>query len=163
MIVRKAREEDIREISEIAVEDWKKAYRGIIDSDYLDSLSIENQYQKDLQRYHEYMVAADRNGILGFSWNRTIDTEAADCEIVALYVRFTERKKGIGRALLNNTVDAFRKAGKKSLIIWCLKENAEARKFYEKTGGILYGIGSHRWGGREYDLVSYLYDCSGSN
>ena len=162
MIIRKAQEEDVREVSEITVEDWKTAYRGIIDSGYLDSLTVENQYQRDIRRYNEYMVAADQKGILGYAWNRLIDSEDADCEIVALYVRFPERKKGIGRALLQNAADTFRKAGKKTMIIWCLKENAESRKFYEAMGGKEFKGDTHRWGDREYDMISYLYQLDDS-
>ena len=158
MIIRKAEEKDVRQISEIVAEDWKTAYRGIMDSDFLDSITTEDQYRKDIRRYNEYTVAAERQQILGFAWNRLIDDEeAADCEVVALYVRLSERKKGVGRALLQDAADTFRKAGRKSMIVWCLKGNAEARRFYEKTGGILYKTGTHQWGNREYDIVSYLY------
>ena len=41
MTIRNASEKDARQIAEILVEDWKTAYRGIIDSDYLDSMSVE--------------------------------------------------------------------------------------------------------------------------
>ena len=156
MIVREAKEEDVRQIAEIVVEDWKTAYRGIMDDAFLDSLNLEQEYEKDLRRYREYTVAAEKDEILGFAWNRMIDDDAADCEIVALYVRYSKRKNGIGRALLLNATDGFKRAGKKRMIIWCLKENTESRKFYERMGGQLYKDGTHQWGDREYALVSYL-------
>ena len=43
MIIRKATRADARQIAEIVVEDWKNAYRGIIDDDYLDSMSVEEK------------------------------------------------------------------------------------------------------------------------
>ena len=43
------------------------------------------------------------------------------------------------------------------MIVWCLKENAEARKFYEKMGGKADKTGTHPWGDRDYDMISYLY------
>ena len=43
------------------------------------------------------------------------------------------------------------------MIIWCLRENYEARKFYEKMGGKEYKAGTHRWGNRDYEMISYLY------
>ena len=46
IIVRKAEIEDVRQISEICVEDWQKAYRGIVDSEWLDSMSVDKQYEK---------------------------------------------------------------------------------------------------------------------
>ena len=59
--------------------------------------------------------------------------------------------------LFRHSADAFRAAGRKRMIIWCLKENTEARKFYEKMGGKEYRTGTHRWGDRDYDMISYLY------
>ena len=161
MIIRKATEEDARQIAEIVVEDWKNAYRGIIDSDYLDALNVEERYQREKQRYHVYTVAAEDREILGFAWNETAGDEASDCEIIALYVRYAKRNNGIGKILFRNSVECFRAAGTKKMIIWCLKDNAEARKFYEKMGGQVYKTGTHPWGSRDYDMISYLYDLDG--
>ena len=161
MIIRKATEEDARQIAEILVEDWKIAYRGIIDSTYLDSLSVEQRYQRELQRYRQYIVAADGNEVLGFTWNETVGSEEADCEVVALYVRYAKRNCGIGKALLRNSMDVFRASDKKKMIVWCLKENIEARKFYEKMGGKAYKTGTHPWGNRDYDMISYLFQLDG--
>ena len=44
------------------------------------------------------------------------------------------------------------------MIIWCLKKNTESRKFYEKIGGKEFKTGSHNWGGKDYEMISYLYD-----
>ena len=156
MIIRKATEDDAWQIADILVEDWKNAYRGIIDSDYLDSMSVEERYQRELQRYQIYMVAVIGKEILGFTWNETVDDEASDCEVIALYVRYAKRKSGIGRALFQNSIEFFKASGKKKMIIWCLKENDEARKFYEKMGGRVYKTGTRKWGDRDYEMVSYL-------
>jgi hypothetical protein len=48
------------------------------------------------------------------------------------------------------------------MIIWCLRENAEARKFYEKMGGTVCKTGTHQWGNRMYDMISYLYQLDES-
>ena len=48
MVIRQATGDDARQIAEILVEDWKTAYRGIIDSDYLDSMNVEERYQREL-------------------------------------------------------------------------------------------------------------------
>ncbi len=157
MVIRPATAEDALQIAEILVEDWKMAYRGIIDSAYLDSMSVEQRYQREARRYRQYTVAADGNEILGFAWNALIDGEEADCEIVALYVRYAKRKSGTGRALFLHSMDTFRAAGRKNMIVWCLKDNADARRFYEKMGGETYKTGTHPWGDRDYDMISYLY------
>ena len=157
MIIRRAAEDDVWQIADILVEDWKTAYRGIIDSEYLDSMSVKERYRRELSRYRIYRVAAAEKEILGFTWNEMTDDEDSDCEIIALYVRYGKRKSGIGRALFRDSVEIFRAAGRKNMIIWCLRDNAEARKFYEKMGGTVYKTGTHPWGSREYDMISYLY------
>ncbi len=157
MIIRQAKEEDVPQIAEIVVEDWKTAYRGIMDDEYLDSLNAEQRFETEIKRYQKYIVAADENEILGYAWTEETSDEPADCEIIALYVRYSKRKNGIGRALMQHAMDRFRQSGKKTMIVWCLKENHESGKFYEKMGGKAYQEGTHRWGDREYDLISYLY------
>lgn len=157
MIIRQATAQDARQIAEILVEDWQIAYRGIIDGAFLDAMSVEERCQREARRASQYRVAARGREILGFAWNENIDDEAADCEIVALYVRHARRKSGVGRALFRDSRDAFRASGRKRMIIWCLKENTEARKFYEKMGGRVHKTGVHRWGDRDYDMISYLY------
>ena len=117
IVIRKATEADVRQIAEILVEDWKRAYNGIMDSAYLDAMSVEQRYPIELRRYQKYMVAADGQEILGYAWNEMIDDETADCEIVALYVRYDRRKSGIGRMLFQNAMDSFRAVGKKTMII----------------------------------------------
>ena len=161
MIIRQAKEEDVKQIAEILVEDWKTAYRGIMDDDFLDSLSAAQRFEIEIKRYQKYIVAADENEVLGYAWNEETGDEAADCEIIALYVRYSKRKNGIGRALMQHAMDGFRKAGKKTMIVWCLKENHESRRFYEKMGGKAYQESRHRWGNREYDMISYLYQLDG--
>lgn len=163
MTIRNAEKEDVRQIAEILVEDWQTAYRGIIDDAFLDSMSADQRYEIEVKRYQKYVVAADGNAILGYAWLEMTDDEAADCEVIALYVRYSKRNCGIGKRLLQYAMRYFRQAGKKTMIVWCLKGNDEARKFYEKAGGKAFRTGSHNWGGREYDMISYLYDLGGAS
>ena len=161
--VRNAEKEDVRQIAEILVEDWQKAYRGIIDDAFLDSMSVDQRCEIEGKRYRKYVVADDGTEILGYAWLETAGDEPADCEVIALYVRYAKRKMGTGRLLLQYAMRHFRESGKKKMIIWCLKENHESRKFYEKAGGKEFRTGTHPWGGREYEMVSYLYDLDPGN
>ena len=158
ILVRKAEKEDVRQIAEILVEDWQKAYRGIIDSDFLDSMNPEQRYSIEVKRYQKYVVAEEDGKILGYAWLEMAGDEGADCEIIALYVRYSERNRGIGKLLFQYAIKYFRESGKKKMIIWCLKKNGEARRFYEKAGGKEGQAGSHPWGGKDYEMISYLYD-----
>ena len=158
--VRNAEKEDVRQIAEILVEDWQKAYRGIMEDAFLDSMSADQRYDIEVKRYQHYIVAADGSEVLGYAWLEAAEDEPADCEIIALYVRYSKRNNGIGKLLLRDAVSRFRESGKKKMIVWCLKENCESRKFYEKTGGKEFRTGSHNWGGKEYSMISYLYNLA---
>lgn len=158
IIIRKANKSDVMQISEIIVEDWQVAYRGIIDSDFLDSMRVEDRYNREINRYQDYTVAECNGEVLGCEWLRSINDEHADCEVIALYVKNSYRRNGIGKVLLQNAMFQFKNDGKKSMIIWCLTDNIESRKFYEKMGGKKYMYGSHRWGDKDYDIIAYLYD-----
>ena len=59
MMIRKAEAEDVRQISEICVEDWQKAYRGIVDSEWLDSMSVDKQYEKEIKSLNDRAEALD--------------------------------------------------------------------------------------------------------
>ena len=158
IIIRTAEKEDVWQIAEILVEDWQTAYRGIMDDDFLDSLSVDQRYEIEVKRYEKYVVAAERNEVLGYAWLEPTEDEPADCEVIALYVRYSKRNKGTGKLLMQYAFDYFRSIGRKKMIIWCLKENHESRRFYEKVGGKEYQTGSHNWGGKDYEMISYLYD-----
>ena len=160
IVVRKAEQEDVRQIAEILVEDWQTAYRGIIDSDFLDSMSADQRYEIEVKRYQKYIVVADGREILGYAWLEMSGDEPADCEVVALYVRYSKRNNGIGKLLMHHAMTCFQEAGKKKMIVWCLKGNHESRKFYEKLGGKAFRPGTHPWGGKEYEMSSYLYDLA---
>ena len=102
VIIRYATSDDARQIAEIIVEDWKIAYKSIIDSDFLDSMNVEERYQRELQRYQIYKVAEMNGEILGLTWNEFADNEDSDCEIIALYIKCGKRKRGIGRIMFHD-------------------------------------------------------------
>ncbi len=163
--IRKVKKEDLRDVSEIAVNGWKTAYRGIVDDVFLDNLSIEENYQKRLNDYTEngFIVAELNNEIVGFCRYRTgnyyKDKYAdVDCEICALYVKPNCKRNGIGKELVNYVINEFKENGYFKMILWCLKDNYPSRTFYEKLGGIYCGEDFIVRGNKEYKEVGYIYN-----
>lgn len=165
MIVRNVKKEDLRAVSEIAVRGWQTAYRGIIDDEYLDSLSIEENYQKRLKDYKEngFIVAELDSEVVGFC-RYTLenlfskDIPDIDGEICAIYVKPELKRNGIGRELFKYVFNEFKKNGNKKIILWCLKENYPSRAFYEKMGGILCDESTIKKDGKEYKEVGFKYN-----
>ncbi|MCR5215265.1 MAG: GNAT family N-acetyltransferase [Eubacterium sp.] len=158
IIIRNATKDDARQITEIIVEDWKKAYSGIIDQAFLDTYNVEERYEIEVKRFDKYYVAVLDNEVVGCEWLEMLEEEVSDSEIIALYVRYAKRNMGIGKLLFEYAMRHFKESGRKKMIIWCLKDNQEARKFYEKVGGKEFKTSTHNWGGKDYDMISYLYD-----
>ncbi|GGW93770.1 hypothetical protein GCM10010383_24140 [Streptomyces lomondensis] len=57
-----------------------------------------------------------------------------DAELYALYVHPEQVGRGAGRALLAESVARCSAAGHGRVLLWVLKENDRARRFYERTG-----------------------------
>ena len=74
--VRPAEKDDVRDIAEICVEDWKIAYKGIIGDDFLDSMNVDDRYRIEVKRYDKQFVATDGDKVLGYSWLEEADDEA---------------------------------------------------------------------------------------
>lgn len=167
IIIRNVKKEDLWSVSSIVVEGWKSAYRGIIDDEFLDSLKIEDNYNRRLKDYQEngFIVAEINNEVVGFC-RYTInnlfsqDVKDVDCELCAIYVKPDMKRQGIGSALFKYVIQEQKKNENQKMILWCLKENYKSRKFYEKMGGILYGENEIEKGGKKYKEVGYKYYLS---
>lgn len=135
---------DCDRVAEIRTRGWRSAYRGLIPQSYLDGLSVE----EDAERRRTYLsqgdgsvvnlVAEDAGGELG-GWAchgpyRDDEVLTADAELYAIYVHPDQVGQGVGRALLTESVTRCTAAGHGRLLLWVLKENDRARRFYERAG-----------------------------
>jgi ribosomal protein S18 acetylase RimI-like enzyme len=78
-------------------------------------------------------------------------------EIYAIYLLNHYKCQGIGRALWMAAVDYLSGHELAPFIVWGLKENLVALKFYEKHGGVLMGTKDSEIGGKLYLEVSYQF------
>lgn len=165
VIIRKILESDIPEIADIEVSGWNNAYKGIIDDNFLKSMNKDIQAKRLLKSYKntEFIVALLEDEVVGFckyvdSNKFTITNSKVDCELLALYVKPDLKFTGIGSKLFSYVVTDLKRKKKKKMILWCLKNNFSAIKFYEKMGGILSDERIIELDGLEYKEVSFLYE-----
>jgi ribosomal protein S18 acetylase RimI-like enzyme len=149
-MIRKGNENDAKVISEIRINGWKNAYRGIVEDDFLDNMDYDKYEKKMYDRllhndenyYANIIVYEDdkTNEVLGFSTFGEVDSledkSKYDCELYALYVKPENKGQGIGKQLLDYVRNYFKNNNKKNMILFCLKDNLPSRKFYVKNGGI---------------------------
>lgn len=164
IIIRNAKREDIEDVVDIQVTGWQTAYRGIIDDEYLDKLSREEKIKKRKKDFDSngFIVAEYENKVIGFcrylNENRNEEIKEVDCELLALYVKFEYKHMGVGTKLFSYVKNEFKKLNKSKMILWCLKENENAKKFYTKMGGKIILEKDIEFGGKKYKEVGFLYD-----
>ncbi|WP_432118336.1 N-acetyltransferase family protein [Streptomyces sp. bgisy032] len=135
---------DCDRVAEIRVRGWQHAYRGLIPQSYLDGLSVAADAERrraSLTRADGgvvNLVAEDAGGeVVGWACHgpyRDGEVLSADGELYALYVHPDHVGRGAGRALLAESVTRCAAAGHGRLLLWVLKENVRARRFYERAG-----------------------------
>lgn len=163
--IRNVEEKDLMQVAELCVNDWKNAYKDFIDKEYLDSLTVEDKYERMKRNYKKghFIVAANNEKILGFCRYAdenmdNLDNEEIDCELCALYVNWEDRNIGVGAALVNFVKNYFKSIGKRRMLIWCFKDNVKARGFYEKMGGKICGQKIVDKDGQKLEEVGYKYE-----
>ncbi len=139
-VIRKNELKDQAQMARIKVDGWKDTYDKIIAARYLKTLNYEQQTKRYIASFDEYkdlvLVAVRDEEVLGYSCFDLSDKSGnCDSELVSLYIKPSEKGKGIGTNLLKETAKELLSKGKNNMIIWCLKGNRSAIKFYEKLGG----------------------------
>ena len=143
-MIREANIEDVRAIAEIVSISWKDTYKNIFPKTYLDSLTLEFMENKwtnllnnsENSKNYVYEDGNKINGIIRFG--KCIETgEKNFGEIFVLYLRISEKGKGIGKSLFQFAINELIRMGYKTIIVWCAKENKGAIEFYKKMGGII--------------------------
>ena len=162
-LIRTAKYEDIEKIVDINIKDWKKVYKGIIDDNILNNLNKHEKIEKCRKNYNEgNVIVAEKNGtILGYCKydDNVVYENNIDSEIIALYVDCDNFGNGIGKELLEYVKKELKSKNKTKMIIWCLEENKNARKFYEKMGGsILADEKYYEKNGKKYREIGYVYN-----
>ena len=168
--IRAARSQDAVEIARIHVEAWRDAYAALLPPEYLARLDprIEAaRWNRASGSRLENTLVADSDGevagyaIIGPARGQRTQPPGNPMggEIYALYVETDWREQGIGRALVNDAFDRFRKRGLTQAVIWCLEGNFAARGFYQRCGGKLLSQAKvEEVGGMTLPVVGYGWE-----
>lgn len=144
MRVREATRADAAAIARLHLENWRAAYRGIVPDDLLDAITEESR------RQHWDRVLAQRDGtefvyvaedddgrLLGIaSGGPEVGGDPHyHGELYVLHVRPDAQGRGVGRALMRAVARRLAAADITTLLVWMLRENHPARRFYAALGG----------------------------
>ena len=135
-MIRQADKQDIPRIAEILVFGKRVAYRPIFKNDYVSF----NELQV-VQLYEEYKNNPDRlagmllydDGIVkGVINGQQIDDKTI--EVKDFYIDPFFVRQGIGTLLLEHLIRLVRQKGVQKIVLWVIKDNVNARRFYEANG-----------------------------
>lgn len=168
---RPAGPDDVEGISTVRIRSWQEGYRGTVPQAYLDGLSVEAQIARWRARTATGVpggssVAVDDGQVVGWSSVGAYrDDEAGAAapgprcgEVNAIYVLPERWGGGIGRALMDYSLGVLAADGLSPALLWVLRDNERARRFYAGYGWRPDGA-THTYdvGGATLPEVRYRY------
>lgn len=145
--IRDGRLSDAAELAQLHVDVWRQTYRDLATPKAYEALGVERRlpyWTSTLQAEDPFtraFVASDPHGLFGVVSIGTPRDEVLGphAEIKHLYVRQSHQGSGIGAALLRHALDHLSRLNVPSVALAVVEENAAARKFYRRMGGIETG------------------------
>ncbi len=139
MSVRRATPDDADAIERIRTDTWRYAYRGLMPDAVLDRLDYDATRRREAMRSprpDRFVLVAEHDGVVGFCIGGPDRFGVvAHPELYAIYVLPEHHGHGHGAALLRAGARELSSRGWTGMQVWVLRENAPARRFYERMGG----------------------------
>lgn len=161
-MIRTATLNDAPAIARVHVASWRSTYESLLPGDFLASLSETNYAERWKRVITEgaskvYVAEDDGADVVGFaSGGRERAGEPGyEGELYAIYVLDAAQRRGFGGQLVRATVGGLLELGLTDMIIWVLRDNRPARKFYERLGGVYVRAQPITIGAATIEEVSY--------
>ena len=156
LMIRIATVDDANGIARVQVAGWHAAYRGLMPDALLDRHTFDARAPRWRQNLSEVeplrrTAVFERDGaVVGFATTGPSRDEHDAGEIWALYAHPAAWNSGVGRALVEDGLAFLAPRGHASVMLWVLRGNTRAIRFYELAGFRLDG------GAKVEDEVSEL-------
>ena len=137
ILLRKAKEEDMPIISDLAELIWPQTYTEYINEEQLrymlDLMYNKGELLSQLQQGYTFLIAEDGLKDVGFACSSLIDAETKTYKLHKLYVLPEMHGKGVGKILINEIKNLAERNGGKFLQL-NVNRNNKAKDFYLKGG-----------------------------
>ncbi|MFG3249637.1 GNAT family N-acetyltransferase [Streptomyces sp. NPDC048187] len=135
---------DCDRVAGIRVRGWQSAYRGLVPQAFLDAMDPAADAERRRALFDRaprgvvnLVAEGDGGEVVGWACHgpyRDGERRTADAELYAIYVDTGRFGEGVGQALLRESVRRCESAGYPRMLLWVLRGNARARRFYERAG-----------------------------
>ncbi len=141
MEIRIARPDDAPALAEVLALSWSEAYGALISPEILARnvdpavrlRSIKTRFSLGVETF--VLASADGRAAGMATLCPARDTECPGFgEIVAFYTRKADWGSGLAVQLMAFSLDCLQKQGFSQVLLWVLRDNGRARRFYEKCG-----------------------------
>lgn len=133
-------------IGRVHVRAWQATYSDVMPANFLaamDPVARAEQWRATLGRSvsrHGQLVAVIDGMPVGFSaFGRARGGDEHRGEVYAINVDPDWVGRGVGQPLFSAAVAALTDFGFPELVLWVVRENARARRFYERNGWVAEG------------------------
>ncbi|MFV8753866.1 GNAT family N-acetyltransferase [Nannocystaceae bacterium ST9] len=158
--IRLAEPRDIAALAAIHVASWHATYAGLIAPHNLARIELERTkvrfrrhfWHDDDSLLHVLELPA---GLVGYASSGSAGDLGMRGEVYELYLEPSQRGRGYGRRLLSNALWTLSGRGQNPVMVWVLRDNHEARCFYETLGGREIGEGVAKFGDQRLAKVAY--------
>ena len=172
--IRPAVPADAASLARVRIYAWRAAYRGLMPEAFLASLDLEKETRRvqdnlaglSPERYifaAEVTLSAAVGGkVVGFCAGGPDRDQDPDYpgELYAIYVLPEFQGHGIGKQLVRKAASWLSEHGYAHFLIWVLRDNHPARRFYETLGGQLARERFITLGGEQLPEVGYGYETN---
>ena len=143
LAVREARPSDARALAAGRVASRRWSYRDLLPEALLEAMSVDEttadfaQGLAELRPGSSVFVAEQAGRIVGYAYvlpSPDEDVPAGTSELGSLYVMEDVAGTGVARVLMDAAIEHVRATGQVHFTSWVRRENARARRFYEKHG-----------------------------
>jgi ribosomal protein S18 acetylase RimI-like enzyme len=146
--LRVATRDDIPAIAPMHLASWRATYTSITPPGFMDTVTLEGRiarwesaFTPPASATTETTVAVEGERILGVCsfGPRRVPEDPNAGEIYSLHISPDALRIGLGRMLLDDALARLRDRGFTSAFLWVLRDNHNARAFYEARGWSLTG------------------------
>ena len=145
--IREARREDAAAIADAHIQGWRVGYRHLLPEEFLDSDDFAEVRERGWQAWtwaewapgSVLFVGTSAGEVVGFGHAGPRQDEPDVGEVFGFYLHPDAWGSGVADALMARCVDHLVGVGFPRAVLWVLRDNPRARRFYERAGWELTG------------------------